>query len=184
MTTLQIEIEDTRPVEAVCDANYLTVTLHDGRMLRAPLWWYPRLQRANAHRAQPHRIFPAWPPLAGSRRGHQRREHFARRSARREIARRLVVVPRSENETHPLLAQRPSRHQGLAGRDRRDADAHRPRGRTRRRPGGAAQRLSSSRASSRRSRIRTPTACASAWSTPAASRRCRSCAARPMRAPA
>ncbi len=43
MTTLQIEVEDARPVAANCDESYLNVTLADGRVLRAPLWWYPRL---------------------------------------------------------------------------------------------------------------------------------------------
>ena len=46
MTTLQIVVEDARPVEAVCDVEFLTVKLHDGRILRAPIWWYPRLQAA------------------------------------------------------------------------------------------------------------------------------------------
>ena len=48
MTTLRIEIEDARPVAANCDADYLSVTLADGRVLRAPLWWYPRLFSASA----------------------------------------------------------------------------------------------------------------------------------------
>jgi hypothetical protein len=43
MTTLVLEIEDTRPVAAHCDAESLHVTLADGRTLSAPLWWYPRL---------------------------------------------------------------------------------------------------------------------------------------------
>ncbi|MBX9619620.1 MAG: DUF2442 domain-containing protein [Hyphomicrobiales bacterium] len=47
MTVLQIEIEDTRPVAAHCDSAYLHVTLADGRSLSAPLWWYPRLAKAN-----------------------------------------------------------------------------------------------------------------------------------------
>ena len=42
---------------------------------------------------------------------------------------------RTDDEIHPLLAQGPSRHLGLARRDRRDADPHRPRGRGRRGPG-------------------------------------------------
>jgi hypothetical protein len=37
VTTLQIEVEDTRPVEAHCDDAFLNVTLADGRVLRAPL---------------------------------------------------------------------------------------------------------------------------------------------------
>jgi hypothetical protein len=46
MTTLVLEIEDSRPVEAFCDGEYLQVALADGRTLRAPLWWYPRLLEA------------------------------------------------------------------------------------------------------------------------------------------
>jgi Protein of unknown function (DUF2442) len=48
MTVLQIEIEDSRPVDAHCDATHLHVTLADGRALSAPLWWYPRLAKADA----------------------------------------------------------------------------------------------------------------------------------------
>lgn len=43
MTTLVVEIEDSRPVEAFCDDAHLHVTLADGRALSTPLWWYPRL---------------------------------------------------------------------------------------------------------------------------------------------
>ncbi len=53
MTTLVLEIEDARPVEVFCDSEHLHVTLADGRALRAPLWWYPRLFAASpAQRAQ------------------------------------------------------------------------------------------------------------------------------------
>lgn len=54
MTTLVLEIRDSRPVDAHCDDQHLHVTLADGRTLSTPLWWYPRLagatvaQRANA----------------------------------------------------------------------------------------------------------------------------------------
>ena len=44
---MQIEIEDSRPVKANCDATNLHVTLTDGRSFSAPLWWYPRLAKAN-----------------------------------------------------------------------------------------------------------------------------------------
>ena len=50
---MQIEIEDSAPVAAFCDDTHLTVELADGRTVRTPLWWYPRLlnatpaQRAN-----------------------------------------------------------------------------------------------------------------------------------------
>jgi hypothetical protein len=46
MTILQIELEDSRPMGASCDAEHLTVTLADGRTVSAPLWWYPRLLNA------------------------------------------------------------------------------------------------------------------------------------------
>lgn len=46
MTTLVLEIEESRPVEAVCDEDHLLVTLADGRSVRTPLWWYPRLLAA------------------------------------------------------------------------------------------------------------------------------------------
>ena len=47
MTTLQIEIEEARPIAAQCDDTHLNVVLQDGRVLRAPLWWYPRLHAAS-----------------------------------------------------------------------------------------------------------------------------------------
>ena len=46
MTILQIDIEDSAPVAASCDATHLTVELSDGRTVRTPLWWYPRLLNA------------------------------------------------------------------------------------------------------------------------------------------
>ena len=48
MTILQIEVEDARPVQAVCDNSHLSVSLADDRELRTPLWWYPRLLAASA----------------------------------------------------------------------------------------------------------------------------------------
>jgi hypothetical protein len=47
MTTLEIELEDSRPVAARCDFEHLEVTLADGRVLQTPLWWYPRLAKAS-----------------------------------------------------------------------------------------------------------------------------------------
>jgi hypothetical protein len=35
-----------RALAAQCDDSHLIVTLADGRVLRAPLWWYPRLLSA------------------------------------------------------------------------------------------------------------------------------------------
>ena len=66
MTILQIEIEDARPVDAHCDAKYLTVTLADGRALQAPLWWYPRLEKAPASALQQIELTPMgvhWPQI-------------------------------------------------------------------------------------------------------------------------
>lgn len=47
MTILQIDVEDSRPIEAHCDDGFLNVTLADGRVLSTPLWWYPRLVGAS-----------------------------------------------------------------------------------------------------------------------------------------
>lgn len=66
MTILQIEIEDSRPVEAHCDATHLSVTLADGRMLRTPLWWYPGLARASAAERSEIELMPMgmhWPKI-------------------------------------------------------------------------------------------------------------------------
>lgn len=66
MTVLQIEIEDSRPVEAYCDATHLHVTLADGRSLSAPLWWYPRLAKADKNSRTIIEFMPMglhWPEL-------------------------------------------------------------------------------------------------------------------------
>jgi hypothetical protein len=66
MTILQIEVEDARPVDARCEAEHLTVTLADGRVLRAPLWWYPRLQNASASALRDIELMPMgvhWPRI-------------------------------------------------------------------------------------------------------------------------
>ena len=47
MTILQIVAEDAQPVAASCDDAHLHVALADGRALKAPLWWYPRLLSAS-----------------------------------------------------------------------------------------------------------------------------------------
>lgn len=36
-----------RPIAAHCDDDFLNVTLADGRELRTPLWWHPRLASAS-----------------------------------------------------------------------------------------------------------------------------------------
>ena len=46
MTTLEIEIDASRPVAATCNETELSVELADGRRLVTPLWWYPRLLAA------------------------------------------------------------------------------------------------------------------------------------------
>ena len=66
MTILQIEVEDSRPVDVACDADRLTVTLADGRVLQAPLWWYPRLHRASTAARQEVELMPMgihWPQV-------------------------------------------------------------------------------------------------------------------------
>lgn len=47
MTTLVLEIEDSRPIEAQCDDSQLHVRLADGRTVSTPIWWYPRLAAAS-----------------------------------------------------------------------------------------------------------------------------------------
>ena len=66
MTILQIEVEDARPIDARCDREHLTVTLADGRILRTPLWWYPRLQSASDLALQEVEFMPMgihWPQI-------------------------------------------------------------------------------------------------------------------------
>jgi hypothetical protein len=46
MTSLEFETEDMKPVSVGCDAEFVYVTLADGRQIRAPLWWYPFLAKA------------------------------------------------------------------------------------------------------------------------------------------
>jgi hypothetical protein len=46
MSSSAFETEEMRPVAAWCDDAFLYVTLADGRQIRAPLWWYPRLLKA------------------------------------------------------------------------------------------------------------------------------------------
>jgi Protein of unknown function (DUF2442) len=66
MTILQIEVENARPVAAHCDDRHLVVTLADGRVLQAPLWWYPRLLSATADRRAVLELSPLgvhWPEI-------------------------------------------------------------------------------------------------------------------------
>jgi hypothetical protein len=66
MTALQIKVEDVRPIAAVCDDAHLTVRLQDGRVLRSPLWWYPRLQNASPSQREVVELMPMgihWPDI-------------------------------------------------------------------------------------------------------------------------
>jgi hypothetical protein len=66
MTTLQIEVEDAQPLSAKCDDCHLIVTLADGRVLQAPLWWYPRLLAATAEQRSRVELSPLgihWPEI-------------------------------------------------------------------------------------------------------------------------
>lgn len=66
MTTLVLEIEDSRPVEARCDATQLHVRLADGREVSIPLWWYPRLAGASGGARSDIELMPMglhWPEI-------------------------------------------------------------------------------------------------------------------------
>jgi len=66
MTTLVLEIEDSRPVAVVCDDEHLFVSLADGRAVRAPLWWYPRLFKASPEARSAVELMPMgihWPEI-------------------------------------------------------------------------------------------------------------------------
>ena len=66
MTTLVLEIEDSRPVGAHCDARQLHVTLADGRRVSTPLWWYPRLFDAAPEARETIELMPMglhWPEI-------------------------------------------------------------------------------------------------------------------------
>ena len=66
MTTLVLEIEDSRPVEAHCADGQVHVQLADGRSLSTPLWWYPRLVGANAEELSNIELMPMglhWPAI-------------------------------------------------------------------------------------------------------------------------
>lgn len=47
MTSSEFETEDMRPTAAWCDETHVYVTLANGRQMRAPMWWYPFLQKAS-----------------------------------------------------------------------------------------------------------------------------------------
>ncbi|MHB1103185.1 MAG: DUF2442 domain-containing protein [Devosia sp.] len=66
MTTLVLEIIDSRPVAAHCDGQHLHVTLADGRAFSAPLRWYPRLAGATPAQRDAVEFMPMgihWPDI-------------------------------------------------------------------------------------------------------------------------
>lgn len=66
MTTLVLEIEDSRPVDARCDDTQLHVRLADGREVSTPLWWYPRLVAASVGARSDMELMPMgihWPEI-------------------------------------------------------------------------------------------------------------------------
>lgn len=66
MTTLVLEIEDSRPVDARCDDAQLHVRLADGREVSTPLWWYPRLFAASTGARSEMELMPMgihWPEI-------------------------------------------------------------------------------------------------------------------------
>jgi hypothetical protein len=48
MSTLEIDVDDIRPISVAFAAEELVVTLADGRRIATPLAWYPRLRDASA----------------------------------------------------------------------------------------------------------------------------------------
>lgn len=66
MTIVEIDIDEMEPVEAVCDDTHLSVTLADGRVIRTPLWWYPRLLNATHEQRNIVELMPFgvhWPEI-------------------------------------------------------------------------------------------------------------------------
>ena len=59
-------MNEGQPIAAQCDDSPLIVTLADGRVLRAPLWWYPRLLSATPARRAVTELSPLgvhWPEI-------------------------------------------------------------------------------------------------------------------------
>ena len=60
-----VDLSD-RPVEAHCEAEHLFVTLADGRRMQTPLWWYPRLLKADDAARRMIKLMPMgmhWPEI-------------------------------------------------------------------------------------------------------------------------
>jgi|SRR5437763_5004363 hypothetical protein len=66
MSTLEIDVDDIRPVSVGFTADELVVTLADGRKIATPLTWYPRLRKASAAARERFELMPMgihWPEL-------------------------------------------------------------------------------------------------------------------------
>ena len=66
MSSLEFETDDMKPVAARCDDRFVYATLADGRQIRAPLWWYPFLEKATEQqRANVELMFSGiwWPDM-------------------------------------------------------------------------------------------------------------------------
>ncbi len=109
--------------------------------------------------------------------------HYGFRPARSADLARASELERAMKFTLSWLKEHLDTDASVDGA-RRQAHHDRARGRERRGQGQAARALHDRARDLGRAASRTPTGCASAWSTPARAIRCRSCAARPMRAPA
>lgn len=66
MTILEIEAEELRISRVDVTDEQLRVTLRDGRVVAAPLWWYPKLLNATREQRANYEIMPMgihWPEL-------------------------------------------------------------------------------------------------------------------------
>lgn len=66
MSTLTIDIGDLHAVSASVDQDALTVRFADGRVVSAPLSWFPRLEAASTEERNAVEISPLglhWPDL-------------------------------------------------------------------------------------------------------------------------
>lgn len=66
MTSSATELFADEPVSAQCDDTHLSVTLADGRVIRTPLWWYPRLLNATHEQRNIVELMPFgvhWPEI-------------------------------------------------------------------------------------------------------------------------
>jgi len=60
------DLDAGEPVEVQCTNTDLIVELRDGRVIRTPLWWYPRLLNATAAQRSHYELSPFgvhWPEL-------------------------------------------------------------------------------------------------------------------------